>query len=100
MYLGIYNWQGQIMSALHAVCIVLEVVAVRANGACDFRQGDGAVPVNDNGVLPFWLEERANHIHTCEGSVVAVPVRPRFYGEHREPSDAPASRLQAADDRG
>ena len=62
------------MSALHAVGIVLEVVAVRANGARDFRQGDGAVPVDDNGVLPFWLEERANHIHTCEGSVVAVPV--------------------------
>ena len=62
------------MSALHAVCIVLEVVAVGADGARDFRQGDGAVPVDDNGVLPFWLEERANHIHTFEGSIVAVPV--------------------------
>lgn len=62
------------MSALHAVGIVLEVVAVGADGARDFRQGDGAVPVDDNGVLPFWLEQRADHIHTFEGSIVAVPV--------------------------
>lgn len=74
MYLAKYNWQGQKMSALYAVGIVLEVVAVGAYGARDFRQGDGAVPVSDNGVLPFWLEERADHIHTFEGSVVAVSV--------------------------
>ena len=62
------------MPALHAVCIVLKLVAVGADGPRDFRQGDGAVPVDDNGVLPFWLEQRANHIHTFDGSVMAVPV--------------------------
>ena len=63
------------MSALHAVCIVLEVVAVRADGARDFRQGDGAVPVDDNGVLPFWLEQRADHIIAVTvRAVMAVPV--------------------------
>lgn len=63
------------MSALHAVGIVLELVAVRADGARDFGQGDGALPVDDNGVLPFWLEERADHgVAMRDGSVVAVPV--------------------------
>ena len=62
------------MSALHAVGIVLKLVAVGAYGARDFRQGDGAVPVDDNGVLPFWLEQRANHVNAVKGSVVAVPV--------------------------
>lgn len=50
------------MSALHAVGIVLKLVAVGADGARDFGQGDGAVPVDDNGILPFWLEQRADHI--------------------------------------
>ena len=63
------------MSALHAVGIVLEVVAVRADGARDLRQGDGAVPVDDNGVLPFGLEQRANHIVAVTvRAVMAVPV--------------------------
>ena len=63
------------MSALHAVIIVLKLVAVRADGARDFRQGDGAVPVDDNGVLPFGLEQGANHIIAVTvRAVMAVPV--------------------------
>ena len=63
------------MPALHAVCIVLKLVAVGADGPRDFRQGDGAVPVDDNGVLPFGLEQGANHIIAVTvRAVMAVPV--------------------------
>lgn len=62
------------MSALHAVGIVLKLVAVGADGARDFGQTERAIPVSDNGVLPFWLEQRANHVNAVKGSVVAVPV--------------------------
>ena len=62
------------MSALYAVAIVLEVVAVRAGGTSDSGEVERTAAVIDNGVLPFWLEERADHVNAVKGSIVAVPV--------------------------
>ena len=63
------------MSALYAVAIVLAVVAVRAGGTSDSGEMERAAPVIDNGVLPFWLEQRADHVPTMnDGSIVAIPV--------------------------
>ena len=75
MYLGIYNQQGQKVSALYAVAIVLVIVAVRAGGTSDSGEVERAASVIDNGVLPFWLEERANHRPAMHnGPAVAVAV--------------------------
>jgi hypothetical protein len=63
------------VSALYAVAIVLEVVAVRAGGTSDSGEVERAASVTYNGVLPFWLEEGADHVPTMnDGSIVAVPV--------------------------
>ena len=62
------------MSALYAVAIVLEVVAVRAGGTSDSGEVERTAAVIDNGVLSFWLEQRADHVHAFDGSIVAVPV--------------------------
>ena len=65
------------MSALYAVAIVLVIVAeiVGTDGPRDFGQTERATAVIDNGVLPFWLEERANHrpaMHSGPAMAVAV----------------------------
>lgn len=65
------------MSALYAVAIVLVIVAeiVGTDGPRDFGQTERATAVIDDWVLPFWLEERANHRPAMHnGPAVAVAV--------------------------